>query len=142
MVETIIIDFSKSEQALYDAVSLFKANPDQLRNHSFSTLTLQREACSSREAVYYTLKKMKEKWENPSPSYTAMLDDLFQKINEVTNKFKSRKSIRINSNKLMIKSLSLLNIELPKCTYNGIYNKMEYPLFLFAVALNVGKRIG
>ena len=45
----------------------FKANPDQLSNHSFSTLTLQREACSSREAVYYTLKKMKEKYENPSP---------------------------------------------------------------------------
>lgn len=60
-VETIIIDFSEKEQALYDAVSLFKANPDQLSNHSFSTLTLQREACSSREAVYYTLKKMKEK---------------------------------------------------------------------------------
>lgn len=94
-VETIIIDFSASEQALYDAVSLFKSNPDQMNNHSFSTLTLQREACSSREAVYYTLKKMKEKWENPSPSYTAMLDHLFQKINEVNTNSKAEKALEL-----------------------------------------------
>ena len=95
IVETIIIDFSETEQALYDAVSLFKANPDQLSNHSFSTLTLQREACSSREAVYYTLKKMKEKCENPSPTYTAMLDDLFQKINDVTQNSKAEKALEL-----------------------------------------------
>ena len=95
IVETIIIDFSEKEQALYDAVSLFKANPDQLSNHSFSTLTLQREACSSREAVYYTLKKMKENRENPSPTYTAMLDDLFQKINDVTKNSKAEKALEL-----------------------------------------------
>ena len=95
IVETIILDFSEKEQALYDAVSLFKANPDQLSNHSFSTLTLQREACSSREAVYYTLKKMKEKRENPSPTYTAMLDDLFQKINDVTKNSKAEKALEL-----------------------------------------------
>ena len=94
-VETIIIDFSKTEQALYDAVSQFKAHPAQLSNHSFSTLTLQREACSSREAVYYTLKKMKEKYENPSPSYSAMLDDLFQKINETTQNSKAEKTLEL-----------------------------------------------
>lgn len=94
-VETIIIDFSDKEQSLYDAVSLFKANPDQLSNHSFSTLTLQREACSSREAVYYTLKKMKEKSENPSPAYTAMLDELLQKINEVTQNSKAKKALEL-----------------------------------------------
>lgn len=94
-VETVIIDFSEKEQALYDAVSLFKTNPDQLSNHSFSTLTLQREACSSREAVYYTLKKMKEKWDNPSPSYSARIDDLFKKINEVTQNSKAEKALEL-----------------------------------------------
>ena len=67
-VETIIIDVSKTEQALYDAVSLFKSTIQKSQiAHSFQALTFQREACSSREAVYHTLKNMKEKYENPSP---------------------------------------------------------------------------
>jgi SNF2 family DNA or RNA helicase len=48
-VETIFIEMSQTERNLYEAVSKF-------RNDFMSTLILQREACSSREAVYYTLK--------------------------------------------------------------------------------------
>ncbi|MDF2558504.1 MAG: ATP-dependent helicase [Bacillales bacterium] len=48
-VETIFIEMSPTERVLYDAVSKF-------RSDFMSTLILQREACSSREAVYFTLK--------------------------------------------------------------------------------------
>ncbi len=48
-VETVFIDMSKSERTLYEVVSKY-------RNDHFSTLILQREACSSREAVYFTAK--------------------------------------------------------------------------------------
>ncbi len=50
-VETVLIEMDPTERALYDAVSAF-------RSDTFSSLILQREACSSREAVYYTLKNM------------------------------------------------------------------------------------
>jgi len=50
-VETILIDMSPSERALYDAVS-------EYRGATFSSLILQREACSSREAVYMTARKI------------------------------------------------------------------------------------
>ena len=94
-VETIIIDFSETERALYEAVSHFKANPEQISNHSFSTLTLQREACSSREAVYATLKNMKAKYENPPLSFTTMLDELVQKVNETNQNSKAEKTLEL-----------------------------------------------
>ncbi len=50
-VETVLIEMAPTERILYDAVS-------QFRSDSFSSLILQREACSSREAVYFTLKNM------------------------------------------------------------------------------------
>ncbi|USK58782.1 DEAD/DEAH box helicase [Peribacillus asahii] len=94
-VETIIIDFSKTEQALYDAVSQFKVHSDGVGHSSFSTLTLQREACSSREAVYYTLKNMKAKYENPSPTLTAMIDDILEKVNETERNSKAEKALEL-----------------------------------------------
>lgn len=94
-VETVIIDFSETERALYEAVTHFKVTPDQISNHSFSTLTLQREACSSREAVYYTLKNMKEKYENPTPSFLQKLEELFQKVNETKQNSKAEKALEL-----------------------------------------------
>ena len=87
--------FSKREQALYDAVSQFKANSDGSKGSAFSTLTFQREACSSREAVFYTLKNMKEKYEQPSPDYLAKLDDLFSKVNETVQNSKAEKALEL-----------------------------------------------
>ncbi|MEH6949170.1 SNF2-related protein [Bacillus sp. JJ634] len=94
-VETIIIDFSKTEQALYDAVSQFKVQLDGVGHSSFSTLTLQREACSSREAVYYTLKNMKAKYENPSAAFTTMIDNILQKVNETEQNSKAEKALEL-----------------------------------------------
>lgn len=97
-VETIIIDFSKTEQALYDAVSLFKAHSETGTHHSFSRLTLQREACSSREAVYHTLKNIKAKYEHAPPSFMDNLNGLYQKVSETTQNSKAEKALELIQN--------------------------------------------
>ena len=43
---------------------------DVINKSQFSVMTLQREACSSREAVYYTLKNMLQKEELATPPIT------------------------------------------------------------------------
>lgn len=93
-VETTVIDFSPTEQALYDAIVAFKPG-ESGKSSSFSGLTLQREACSSREAVYYTLKNMKEKAENPSPAYLESIDQLIEKVNAVSNNSKAEKTLEL-----------------------------------------------
>src|SRR5690606_34143025 len=60
-VETIPIDFSKTERELYDEISSYRTSYSPFAQSMFSIMTLQREACSSREAVYFTLKKMLER---------------------------------------------------------------------------------
>ncbi|MEF2095908.1 DEAD/DEAH box helicase [Peribacillus sp. NPDC096447] len=94
-VETITIEFSPTEQALYDAVSKFKPISDGSKGSAFSALTLQREACSSREAVFYTLKNMKNKYDQPSPDFLAKLDDLFSKVNETVQNSKAEKALEL-----------------------------------------------
>lgn len=59
-VKTISIDFSPTEQALYDEICKLKENPSYTK-HMFSIMTLERECCSSREAVYMTIKKCRKK---------------------------------------------------------------------------------
>lgn len=53
-VETIFVNLSPTERSLYDAISNTKFEGSS--GNGFSKLLLQREACSSREAVYFTLK--------------------------------------------------------------------------------------
>jgi SNF2 family DNA or RNA helicase len=95
LVETVIIEFSPSEQALYDAISEFRPESHQGVGSTFSALTLQREACSSREAVFYTLKNMENKIENPSPQLLDKFDHLFEKVNEVVRNSKAEKALEL-----------------------------------------------
>lgn len=93
-VVTIPIEFSKEERDLYEAV----ANPASFGNHSssaFSAITLKREACSSREAVFYTLKNMIERQETPSPSFKDKIDALMIKVNEVKTNTKAEKALEL-----------------------------------------------
>lgn len=55
-VRTIFIDFNEEEQSLYDAIENWKGR--DAFTSAFSSLTLKREVCSSREAVYYSPKSM------------------------------------------------------------------------------------
>lgn len=95
LVETIIIEFSPSEQALYDAISEFRPESAEGIGSTFSALTLQREACSSREAVFYTLRNMEKKNENPSQQFLEKLDNLYAKVNEVERNSKADKAVEL-----------------------------------------------
>lgn len=55
-VRTIFVEFNEEEQALYNDIENWRGQ--DAFTSAFSSLTLKREACSSREAVYYSLKNM------------------------------------------------------------------------------------
>ncbi|AXF54766.1 DEAD/DEAH box helicase [Salicibibacter kimchii] len=55
-VENVNVEMSKEERAMYDAVCDLKQTVQDL--HGFSLTTLQREACSSKEALGVTISNM------------------------------------------------------------------------------------
>ncbi|WP_335872800.1 DEAD/DEAH box helicase [Bacillus sp. 2205SS5-2] len=93
-VQTEIIDFSMEEKALYDSILLLKQQNEDYTTSSFSVLTLQREACSSREAVYYTLKNMLEKEEVPT-TLQQSIHTIMQKVEHVQQNSKAQKALDI-----------------------------------------------
>ncbi|GIN38351.1 MULTISPECIES: DEAD/DEAH box helicase [Heyndrickxia] len=97
-VKTILIDFSKEERDLYDSIQLLKTNDQAYGPGGFSMMTLQREACSSRESVYYTLKNMLKKYENPSALFTEHISLLFKKIEAVKQNSKAEKTLELIKN--------------------------------------------
>lgn len=94
-VETIVIEFSKEEQALYDMILGLRESDGGLSASQFSLMTLQREACSSREAVFYTLKNMLQRQENPSESYKGTIDMLVKRVEEVKSNSKAEKALEL-----------------------------------------------
>ncbi|MEI5908099.1 SNF2-related protein [Bacillus spongiae] len=93
-VQTEIIEFSKEEQELYDSISSITQQYDEYMTSSFSILTLQREACSSREAVFFTLKNMLEKEEITS-NLKNRIQYMMQKVEQVQQNSKAKKAIEI-----------------------------------------------
>ncbi|MED3629448.1 helicase-related protein, partial [Bacillus subtilis] len=88
-VETVPIQFSPSEQALYDEISRLKDSINKPAS-MFSIMTLQRECCSSREAVYMTLKKMLDQKEKQAPAIDEdTISVLIDRINQVTQNSKA-----------------------------------------------------
>ncbi|WP_445490482.1 DEAD/DEAH box helicase [Niallia sp. 03133] len=100
IVEAVTIDFSKEEKELYDTIEQLK-NSHQEANagrNPFSMITLQREACSSREAVYYTLQNMLKKAENPSSQLTNNIQLLMNKVEAITSNSKADKALELIKN--------------------------------------------
>jgi SNF2 family DNA or RNA helicase len=95
IVETIPIEFSKEEQDLYDSVSALGKHHGTVSSSQFSLMTLQREACSSREAVFYTLKNMLQKQENPSPAFEELIQHLVSKVEAVQSNAKAEKALEL-----------------------------------------------
>lgn len=87
-VKNILLDLSPEEQQLYDGVTQFikdrhqQSNGDM--NSMLSLVTLQREVCSSRDAVFLTLVNLFKKTAEDSPLRAA--------IWELVNKIKAIKS--------------------------------------------------
>src|SRR3954468_18666588 len=94
-VETIPIEFSHAEKDLYDSISMLKSEGDWTQTSAFSVMTLQREACSSREAVFYTLKNMLQKKEDPTPAFEDQIQFLIKKVEAVQNNSKAEKALEI-----------------------------------------------
>ena len=90
-VETILIELTKEERELYDHLSSFRGN-NGIFDSAFTLLTLQREACSSREAVFQTLKNFSKKNEPPSPLLEKFIQTTMQKIDNI-KKIPKRKGI-------------------------------------------------
>ena len=97
VVESCIIEFSEEEQNLYDSINRLRHDPSVAITSQFSIMTLQREACSSREAVYYTVKNMIERKQQENPNYIPSpgLLEIFQKIDLVTRNSKAEKVLEL-----------------------------------------------
>jgi SNF2 family DNA or RNA helicase len=95
IVETISIEFSEKERELYDAVSSFGQANAIMNKSQFSCLTLQREACSSRESVYYTLKNMLQKEENDSQAFHQQIGQLISLVEAVDTNSKAEKALEL-----------------------------------------------
>lgn len=94
-VETIPIEFSPAEKDLYESISMLKNEGDWAQTSAFSVMTLQREACSSREAVFYTLKNMLQKKEDPTPGFEEQIQFLINKVEAVQQNSKAEKALEL-----------------------------------------------
>jgi SNF2 family DNA or RNA helicase len=94
-VETIPIEITEPEKELYNAITELKSEDDWTQGSAFSVMTLQREACSSRESVYHTLKNMLEKQENPSQAYKVKIQYLISKVEAVGQNSKAKKALEL-----------------------------------------------
>ncbi|MFC3882892.1 DEAD/DEAH box helicase [Bacillus songklensis] len=93
IVQTVPIEFSAEERELYEKILSYKG--DFLSNSAFSILTLQREACSSREAVYMTLKNMlKRESEEYQPPH-QMIEELLEMIGNISQNAKAEKALEL-----------------------------------------------
>ncbi|RLQ98252.1 DEAD/DEAH box helicase [Falsibacillus albus] len=94
-VTTVPIEFSPSERELYDAIQILRQHHEYINTSPFSIMTLQREACSSREAVFFTLKNMINKMENPTQQFEDKIRHLFQKVDQVQKNSKAEKVLEL-----------------------------------------------
>jgi SNF2 family DNA or RNA helicase len=94
-VETIPIEFTPEERDLYQTITNLRTEGDWLSASQFSLMTLQREACSSREAVYFTLKNMLEKQESPSGHFRDTIELLMKKVEAVKTNSKANKALEL-----------------------------------------------
>nr|WP_166910241.1 SNF2-related protein [Saccharococcus thermophilus] len=91
-VEPVLIEFTKEERELYEAVQALKRDGEVLFGSQFSLITMLREACSSREALFLTVKNMMDKYEGDVP---ASFGQLMEKINAVTTNSKAEKALEL-----------------------------------------------
>lgn len=92
-VKNITITFSEVEKNIYNKITSAKQN-ELLSEHQLSTLTLQREICSSREALFVTLKKMAEK-EAMNDVAKQFAFELIEDVQNIRDHAKAKKLIEL-----------------------------------------------
>jgi SNF2 family DNA or RNA helicase len=97
-VKNITLTLSEEEQALYDGVTDFVKNRAADSGADISSMlslvTLQREVCSSRDAVFITLVNMFKKTAEDSPLRTKIWE-LVEKIKHITANTKAEKTMQL-----------------------------------------------
>ncbi|BDG46540.1 MULTISPECIES: SNF2-related protein [Parageobacillus] len=91
-VKTVLIEFTKEERELYEAVQALKYDGALSFGTPFSLITMLREACSSREALFVTVKNMMDKHEGKIPD---SFHKLMEKINAVSVNSKAEKTLQL-----------------------------------------------
>ena len=93
-VQIIPIDFTEEEKEVYDLISELK-NVSPVFSDAFSMITLQREMCSSKEAAYLTLTKMRQKCTKPED--ISYMEEIIQKLMGLEINSKAEKAYEIIS---------------------------------------------
>ncbi|BFH64179.1 MULTISPECIES: DEAD/DEAH box helicase [Paenibacillus] len=97
-VSNVSLQLSPEEQALYDGVTNFVKEQYQASGGNLSSMlslvTLQREVCSSRDAVFLTLVNLSKKIPDESP-LTAKVWELVNAIKAIQANTKAEKTIEL-----------------------------------------------
>lgn len=94
-VESVKVAFTEEERSFYQALESFvRSQPDEVRS-SFSLLTLQREACSSKEAVFFTLKNMAQKLYGSQLEFPQSFQDVLTHIQAISRNSKAEKALEL-----------------------------------------------
>ena len=97
LVEAVTIQFTPEERRLYEAVSQIKhrwRGNIETQGLAFTTLTLQREVCSSREAAYMTLNNLIKKYKD-NQEVVSELTNIIEILNEVKSNSKAEKVLSL-----------------------------------------------
>ncbi|SFP22718.1 DEAD/DEAH box helicase [Salibacterium halotolerans] len=92
-VHSVYISFTPQEQHFYDSLNNLSSSNGH-RFHGFTSVTLLREACSSKEAAYGTLRNMYEKKELPEETFISLLE----RIQNMEINSKAQKALEIIQN--------------------------------------------
>ncbi|KMY54744.1 ATP-dependent helicase [Bacillus sp. FJAT-27231] len=94
-VESVKVTFTEEERSLYQALEqLVRSQPDDVRS-AFSLLTLQREACSSKEAVFFTLRNMAKKLNGNHLDFPESFQNALSHIQNITHNSKAEKALQL-----------------------------------------------
>lgn len=97
-VKNIYLDLSPEEKALYDGITDFVKGRYQESNGDFSSIlalvTLQREVCSSRDAVFITLVNLFKKTSEDSP-VRAKIWELVEHIRSIKANTKAEQALKL-----------------------------------------------
>lgn len=94
-VESVKITFTEEERSLYEALEQFvRSQPDDIRS-AFSLLTLQREACSSKEAVFFTLKNMAKNLYGDGADFPENFQHVLAQLQKIEQNSKAQKALEL-----------------------------------------------
>ncbi|KKB42933.1 DEAD/DEAH box helicase [Bacillus thermotolerans] len=94
-VESIKVRFNEEERVFYECLEHFVRSQPTEAGSAFSMLTLQREACSSKEAVYFTLQNMAQKLFTDQASFPPEFQSVLNAMEKVTENSKAQKALEL-----------------------------------------------